>query len=178
VVGAIVESVIEAVIQARKLSTNLELLYVSPSPITEAMRNKINSMTADVDGIHIVEGPIPPEEMAEALCCGDIWASFMSHDGIPNSMLEAMSCGLVPVVGDNPQLREWVQDGYTGFVVPLKDVRAMAARIVNLAENRTLRAELSSRCMKKICEEGSYENNMERMMKFVLQARSSKDITE
>ena len=93
-------AIIEAFLLARKRCSNLELLYISPSPIKQAMRNKIESISEGVDGIHIVEGPIPQEEMAQALGCGDIWASLSSVDGIPNSLLEAMSCGLVPIVGE------------------------------------------------------------------------------
>jgi len=169
-------SVIEAFVQARKLCSNLELLYVSPYPTTETVRERLNAIRADGDGIHIVEGPIPPEEMARALYCGDIWASFSSVDGIPNSLLEAMSCGLVPIVGDLPQLREWVRDGQTGYVVPLKDVKAMADRMVELSKNKVLRATFSLQCRKKICRDGSYEGNMQRMVKFVFEAARAQAI--
>ena len=168
-------SVIEAFIHAKKQFCKLELLYISPSPITEIIRKKITSMSADIDGLHIVEGPIPPEEMAEALNCGDIWVSLSSVDGVPNSMLEAMSCGLVPIVSDIPQLHEWVRHGDNGFVVPLQDIVAMADRIVELASNKTLLTTFSFRCRERIHQQGSYEDNMRRMVKFVAEAACSQN---
>lgn len=169
--------VIEAFVHAKKLCSHLELLYVCPSPITDKNRGRIRALRSGTMGIHILEGPISSEEMAEVLSCGDIWVSFSSVDGIPNSMLEAMSCGLVPIVGDIPQLREWVQDGHTGFVVPLNDVTRLGHKMAELGQDRERLLELSVRCREKICRDGSYEKNMQRMVKFVLEARSSKDIT-
>ena len=166
-------AIIEAFLLARKRCANLELLYISPSPIMEAMRNKIESISRGVDGIHIVEGPIPHEEMAQALGCGDIWASLSSVDGVPNSLLEAMSCGLVPIVGELQPLREWVQQGSTGFLVPPRDVAAMADMMVRLGENKVLLKELSHHCRQKICQDGSYEKNMRNMMDMALTARNS-----
>jgi glycosyltransferase involved in cell wall biosynthesis len=164
---------IEAFLLARKRCSNLELLYISPSPIKPAMRNKIESISRGVDGIHIVEGPIPHEEMAQALGCGDIWISLSSVDGIPSSLLEAMSCGLVPIVGELQPLREWVQHDHTGFLVPPQDVAAMADMMVKLGENKVLLKELSHRCRQKICQDGSYEKNMRNMMDMALAARNS-----
>ena len=166
-------AVIEAFLLARKRCSNLELLYIHPSPIRQEVRNKIESMSVGVGGIHIVEGPIPQSEMAQALGCGDIWASLSSVDGIPNSLLEAMSCGLVPIVGELQQLREWVQHGRTGFLVPLQDVSAMADIMVMLGENKALLKELSYCCRQKICQDGSYEKNMHNMMDMILAAKNS-----
>src|SRR5690606_6967952 len=89
--------------------------------------------------------------------CGDIYVSFASFDGIPNSLLEAMACGLVPIVGDLPQLHEWVEHGVTGYLVPQADIKGLAAKIGELYRNREVLSDMSVRCIRRVHENGSYE---------------------
>jgi glycosyltransferase involved in cell wall biosynthesis len=57
--------------------------------------------------------------------------SISSHDGTPNSLLEAMACGCFPVVGDIESIREWIVPGVNGLLVDPDDP-------VSLAENISL----------------------------------------
>jgi glycosyltransferase involved in cell wall biosynthesis len=60
-----------------------------------------------------------------------LFASPKEGWGITN--LEAAACGTPVIASDSPGLRESVRDGETGFLVPHGDVRAMAARMRELA---------------------------------------------
>lgn len=48
------------------------------------------------------------------------------REGIPRTILEAMSSGRPVITTDAPGCRETVQDGVNGFVVPVKDAAALA----------------------------------------------------
>jgi len=54
--------------------------------------------------------------------------------GITN--VEAAACGTPALASDSPGLRESVQNGVTGYLVPHGDWRALAGRMLELAENR------------------------------------------
>ena len=43
--------------------------------------------------------------------------SVSQHDGVPNSLLEAMSIGCFPIVGNIASVCEWIEDKKNGFVV-------------------------------------------------------------
>lgn len=58
--------------------------------------------------------------------------------GITN--LEAAACGTPTVASDSPGLRDSVDDGVTGFLVPHGDVAALADRLERLVRDRDLRA--------------------------------------
>lgn len=60
--------------------------------------------------------------------------------GITN--VEAAACGTPALASDSPGLRDSVRHGETGFLVPHGDADALAARMVALAENPALVAEL------------------------------------
>jgi len=49
------------------------------------------------------------------------------REGTPRSVLEAMAMGRPIVTTDAPGCRETVVDGENGFLVPVKDAKALAA---------------------------------------------------
>jgi glycosyltransferase involved in cell wall biosynthesis len=69
-------------------------------------------------------------EMAETFRQSQIVLSITTHDGTPNTLLEAMACGCFPIVGDIESLREWVQPGVNGFLVDPLDPEALAEAVL------------------------------------------------
>jgi glycosyltransferase involved in cell wall biosynthesis len=67
-----------------------------------------------------------------------------SNDIIPNAILEAMASGLPVVATDITAMSELVSQGESGFLVPPRDVDALAARLAELIESPYLRARMGS----------------------------------
>ena len=74
-----------------------------------------------------------------------IYISLSSHDGTPNSFLEAVACGCYPVVGDIASLREWITPGENGTLVDPRDARSAAQAVCNLINNEKLRASAAQK---------------------------------
>ena len=74
-----------------------------------------------------------------------------SHsEGMSNTVLEAMACGLPVVataVGSNPDL---LVAGETGLLIPPADQQALKAAIASLAENSKLRRRMGSQGRQRI----------------------------
>jgi glycosyltransferase involved in cell wall biosynthesis len=68
-----------------------------------------------------------------------VYVSLSSHDGTPNTLLEALACGCFPVVGDIESLREWLDDGRNGLLVDPRDARAASAAIIRALRHAELR---------------------------------------
>jgi sugar transferase (PEP-CTERM/EpsH1 system associated) len=80
------------------------------------------------------------EDVPQLLSALDVFVLPSLAEGISNTILEAMACGLPVVatlVGGNGEL---VREGETGFLVPRADPRAMAAALINYADDAALRA--------------------------------------
>jgi glycosyltransferase involved in cell wall biosynthesis len=77
-----------------------------------------------------VADPVPLLKMSNAFCL------LSRSEGFCNALLEAMACGVPSVVtsvGGNP---EAIHDGENGFLVPVEDDAAAAARLLFLLRDR------------------------------------------
>jgi glycosyltransferase involved in cell wall biosynthesis len=72
----------------------------------------------------------------------DIFVLTSNLEGTPNAVMEAMACALPCVVTDTGGCRELVQDGVTGFVVPVGDADALADRVSCLIDDSALRQRM------------------------------------
>lgn len=57
------------------------------------------------------------------------------REGTPKSVLEAMSCGKAIITTETPGCRETVKEGKNGFLVPIKDDKAIAEKMLFLFQN-------------------------------------------
>lgn len=73
------------------------------------------------------------------------WSVFVApseHEGLPIAALEAMASGLPVVASAVDGLRELVDEGVTGYLVPVGDINAFIARIDRLLSDEPLRARM------------------------------------
>jgi len=91
----------------------------------------------------------------------DIYLNTSIHEGIPMTILEAMSYGLpiiAPKVGGIPEV---VQDGVEGFLIDSRDPQAFAEKCLLLAQDRELRMRMSVAAREKAVEYFSVERMTE-----------------
>jgi glycosyltransferase involved in cell wall biosynthesis len=69
-------------------------------------------------------------QMAELFRIADISVSPSTHDGTPNTLLEAMACGTFPVVGEVESIREWIEEGINGAFCQPGDPDSVAAAMI------------------------------------------------
>ncbi len=75
------------------------------------------------------------EDMPYYYSAADMMISISSNDSLPNTMLEAMACGCPVIMGDIPQIRDWVIDGKNGYLCPVKDADKLAECIMKVIED-------------------------------------------
>lgn len=57
------------------------------------------------------------------------------REGLPKSLIEAISCGLPVITTDVPGCRQMIHNGRTGIIVPPKNSSALADAILNILSN-------------------------------------------
>jgi glycosyltransferase involved in cell wall biosynthesis len=61
--------------------------------------------------------------------------SISQHDGTPNSLLEAMAIGCLPICGDIESIRQWITNGENGWLVDPTDETALAVKILQTLDD-------------------------------------------
>lgn len=87
----------------------------------------------------------------------DVYIFPSEHEGLPTSLLEAMSSGLATVCSDIGGNDDLIFDDITGYRVPVKDVDAYVQKISQLFDNNELRVELGKCSSKYVAEHCSYD---------------------
>ena len=115
-------------------------------PIERELRDLARRLGMDqrIDWHGHVLDPFPLYRSAE------IFVLPSRHEGTPNALLEAMSAGLPVVVSDaSPGLRELVDHGVNGLVVPPDDPGALAESIATLANDADMRRRLGEAALER-----------------------------
>jgi glycosyltransferase involved in cell wall biosynthesis len=89
-------------------------------------------------------GDVPNSEIAGLLQANDIFVLLSDFEGLPLSLLEAMSEGVAPVVSDLESGMRAVVTSDTGILVPVGDVNAAADAISALAREPARLATISA----------------------------------
>ena len=71
----------------------------------------------------------------------DVIALSSANEGTPVTIIEALAAGVPVVSTDVGGVRDVVEDGRSGFLVPPGDTAALAAALDRLTADRELRAE-------------------------------------
>ena len=78
------------------------------------------------------------DEIPVWMSAADILVLPSYSEGLPNVVMEALSCGTPAIVTDVGGCPEVVRDGETGFVVPVGDVDALVERITYLLNDKEM----------------------------------------
>jgi glycosyltransferase involved in cell wall biosynthesis len=87
------------------------------------------------------------------LCDTAVLPSYYQEGGYPRAILEPMAMGKPVVAADTPDCRGPVEHGVTGYLVPPRDSKALAAAIAKLIEDPDLRQRFGAKSRQKIEQE-------------------------
>ncbi|MEM8884712.1 MAG: N-acetyl-alpha-D-glucosaminyl L-malate synthase BshA [Planctomycetota bacterium] len=111
-------------------------------------------------------------EIERILPAADAFILPSESESFGLAALEAMSCGVPPVVSAVGGLPEVIEDGVSGLLAPLGDEEALADRLVALlsddAAHETMRAEARRRAVEEFGQDRwitAYEKAYERLLK-------------
>ena len=93
------------------------------------------------------------------LNASDIFVFPSHYEGLPNSVMEAMACER-PVVATNiGGIPEIVEEGVTGYLVKVGDVKSLVLKIDALLSNESLRKTMGMKGRKKLLSHSSWDRN-------------------
>ena len=85
------------------------------------------------------------DDVGPYLQAADVFVLPSEREGLSNSLLEAMACGMAVVSTDAGAARELIQHGINGLVVPIGDQDAMTAALLQMMESSGVRVDFGQR---------------------------------
>lgn len=119
---------------------DVHLLVVGDGP----QRERLERYRRDVDIADRVHLLGHRDDVPRLMAHFDLLWLASGYEGMPNSVLEAMACGVPVVATDVPGTREVVVGGETGYLVPLGDRAALARRANQLLDDEALARRLGA----------------------------------
>lgn len=109
---------------------------------------------------------LPQDELWSLMKGAQAFVSPSSHDGTPNSLLEAMACGCFPIAGDIESLREWIETGVNGLLVDPCDPEALANAILQALETPELRKRAAGLNLTRIQDKAARRTTLPKINNF------------
>lgn len=139
----LIESI--AALRAQHANVSLSIAGDGPSrPLLEKLVSEKNLR----QNVHFL-GWVTREKLAEHYRAADIFVFPSLDEGMPNVLLEAMSCGLPVVATAVSGNEELVENGKNGFLVPPRNAPALTDALARLLHGHALRESMGKESRKK-----------------------------
>ncbi len=125
---------------------DLRAAIVGDGPDTEALQQQVAELGLEEQ----IEFLGLRSDVLDLQLKSRIFALTSRWEGLSIAMLEAMSCGTIPVVSDVGDLRDVVESGSNGFVFDEDDIDSFAATISELLADEERMTELSAAARKMV----------------------------
>ena len=125
-------ALIDAFSEVKKVRGNTRLTIVGGGPLFDTLQAQIERLGL-ADSVTLT-GDQP--DVGVYLGAADVYCCPSKVEGLPITVLEAMSTGLSVVTTPAGGVVDIVREGVNGFIVPHGDVAAMAEKMVALAGDR------------------------------------------
>ena len=154
---------IQYLVQAyQKMShPNKSLTFIgAPSPELMALLQARNLWSADIK----VLGHMPQAELKNSMSRSHVLVLPSVQDGFGMVMAQAMACGCPVIASTNTGGEDLFTDGDEGFIVPIRDVDALADRLQQLADNPQQRSVMGQRSLARVQSFGGWSQYGEKAM--------------
>jgi glycosyltransferase involved in cell wall biosynthesis len=138
-----VDYLIRAFASLTNLHPNLHLLLVG-----EIRCKKVANLLKGLKNVH-VKGY--RRDVGSLIAMSDIFVMCsVEREGFPKAVIEAMSCGIPPIVTNVGGMVEMVQDHQDGLIVPPKNIIKLAKAILDLSTDKSLRTKLGQNAKESV----------------------------
>lgn len=102
------------------------------APLMHKVQQRIAADPMLLGRVHLL-GRVPHERVEHLMRAADIFVLGSHHESTGFSLIEALACGLAPVVTDIPSFRSITGAGTVGMLWPCNDANALSAAVLSVA---------------------------------------------
>lgn len=136
-----VDTLLDAFQVVKQTHEHARFCIVGDGPLLPALEEQVKQLggSGAVDFVGFQDEVWPYLEQSK------VFVLASEGEGLPFAMIEAMVCGLVPVVTDVGTIRDVVRHGENGFLVGVGESRAIAKCVMTLLADDSLYREMSQK---------------------------------
>lgn len=133
-------TVLDGVSEAVRQLPGLQLwCCFGKAPLLADVQSRINSDSRLQGRVHLL-GPVPHHEIQLLMQASDLFVLGSHSEGSGYSLIEALACGLPPVVTDIPSFRSLTGQASVGRLWPCDDAQSLCSALLSIASE--IRPEL------------------------------------
>jgi glycosyltransferase involved in cell wall biosynthesis len=125
----------------REARPGAKLLIVGEGPEREPLQQEIHDRGLQETVLLVGER----HDIPQLLASGDVFLLSSTAEGLPLVVGEAMAAGKPVVAFDLEPLREFVEDGSSGYLVTARSPEALAAAVLKVVDDASLRSTMGQR---------------------------------
>jgi glycosyltransferase involved in cell wall biosynthesis len=110
-------------------------------------------------------GHKPQGQLYKYYSQSSVFAIMSVEEGMAMVQLEAMACGLPVICATNTGGEDVVRNGIEGFVIPIRDIRALKERLVYLYEDPKALAQMSRNAKKRVSSGFTWDDYGKKIIK-------------
>jgi glycosyltransferase involved in cell wall biosynthesis len=148
-------------IKENPLNQDVKLVVLAPYSLHIEFKLLAHKYGVDNENINIFNY-VDTFRLAEIMQSAKLFVSPLTSDGVPNSMLEAMACGMIPVMSDLESIREFITNGENGYLFDPTSVDSLTFAL-NEGLLETLREDYMNSNFKLIAEKSEFFTNMRKV---------------
>ena len=135
------------------------LLIAGDGPEHEALQHQIASLGVE-DSVRLIGHVADPRDVYAAT---DVFALSSTSEGLPNSLLEAMACGVPVIATTVGAIPTVISDEINGLLVSPDDSQVLTLAMNRLLSNMALRDQISEAARHTIENRYSFERRMQKI---------------
>ena len=153
-----------------------QLTIIGFGPQKDQLQKQIQEL--NLSSSVFLRGGKTGKELRDWFATADIFIgpSIVTHDGDTEGQgvvfLEAMASGTPVIASDVGGIKDVVQNGFSGLLIPEKNPEAIAEKILDLAKNNSLREQLIQNALELANSDYSWEHSAKTFSKLYQQAVS------
>lgn len=105
----------------------------------------------------IILGHIPQLELKQVMSRSHVLVLPSLEEGLAMVMAQAMACGCPVIASNHTGAEDLMTNGIDGFIVPVRDVRALADKLQQLADEPISRDDMSNQSLQKVQSIGGWQ---------------------
>lgn len=153
--------ILEAFSLVKKKRPDVRLLVAGTGPKSQELKDSTKKL--ELQKSVQFTGQISYRQMANLYQQSTIMISIPSSDSTSMTLLEAMACGVFPIVSNIPANKEWVNNEINGLLVTHNDPVDLSKAILEALANEKMREQAMEKNLEIIKKRAVWEDNMRKV---------------